>query len=174
MRLQRQGVVCEEVARPQQDRIHVPDNLRKKTGNPVALNICMYNSDTILQNRWHSMRSTNFCSSLWIYTGTSSIVMYLFKMNRVIANRRNIILFSLLLFVAMQYSAVAHASVHFLHTPDELCSIYIAIEHSSADLVVGAVATPVIAAQSDAVIYSSPVIITTYLILPPSRAPPRA
>ena len=94
-------------------------------------------------------------------------------MNRAIANRRYIILFSLLLFIAMQYSAAAHASVHVLHTPDELCSIYNAIEHSSADLVVGNAAAPVITAQSEAVICSRPVLIPAYCILPPSRAPPR-
>lgn len=157
----------------QQGRVHALYNLIKSRSSSSA-------EDLYVQHRHDVAKSVAFDevdnnrSSLRIYTGTSSLVMYLFKMNRAIANRRYIILFSLLLFVAMQYSAAAHASVHVLHTPDELCSIYNAIEHSSADLIGGAVSVPVITAQSDAVIFSRPLLIPAYFILPPSRAPPRA
>lgn len=158
----------------QQGRVHAPYNLMKSRSFSSAEYLYVQPREDVAklvvfdEGRQISAQA---CGYIPAY---HHLIMNLFKMNRAIANRRYIILFSLLLFVAMQYSAAAHASVHVLHTPDELCSIYNAIEHSSADLVGDAVSVPVITAQSDAVIFSRPLLIHAYCILPPSRAPPRA
>ena len=94
-------------------------------------------------------------------------------MKRILTNKRHIVLFSLLLFMAMQYSALLHASTHYFHTHDSLCTISSAVDHSKADVVEHNISLAVIPSQSEPAVHDQRIAATAYFIILPSRAPPR-
>jgi hypothetical protein len=95
-------------------------------------------------------------------------------MNKIIAHKHRIIVFSLLLFAVMQYSALLHASTHFFHTHDNTCSIYNAVDHSKAGVVNHDISLTVIPARLATSSHLQHIVTTAYYIFLPSRAPPRA
>jgi len=94
-------------------------------------------------------------------------------MNLRINNRHHIIIFSILLFIAAQYSAVVHASGHYFHTPDKLCKVYSAIEHDKTGMVAHNITVPVISVHAQPPVRKNYIVTTAYFIFLPSRAPPR-
>jgi len=94
-------------------------------------------------------------------------------MKRIITNKRHIVLFSLLLFVAMQYSALLHASTHFFHTHDNLCSLYSSADHSKAGVAEHDISLAIIPTRSEPAAHEQHIVTTAYFIFLPSRAPPR-
>lgn len=95
-------------------------------------------------------------------------------MKPILANKRHLVLFSLLLFAVMQYSVLLHASTHFFHTHDNACSIYNAVDHSKAGVVNHDISLAVIPAQLETSSHLQDIATTAYYIFLPSRAPPRA
>jgi hypothetical protein len=93
-------------------------------------------------------------------------------MKPILANKRHIVLFSLLLFAVVQYSALLHASTHFFHTPDNLCSIYSAVDHSKTGVVEHSLSISSIPSRTVAVTTNQHIVTTAYFIFLPSRAPP--
>lgn len=93
-------------------------------------------------------------------------------MNLRFIHQRRISLISLLLFAIMQYSSVLHASAHYFHTPDQLCKVYSAIEHSKTGLITAPLIISITADHSELTLASIPVVKSCYTIFLPSRAPP--
>jgi hypothetical protein len=93
-------------------------------------------------------------------------------MKPILANKRHLVLFSLLLFAVVQYSALLHASTHFFHTHDNLCSLYSSADHSKAGVVEHNIPLAVIPARSEPAAHEQHIVTTAYFIFLPSRAPP--
>jgi hypothetical protein len=130
--------------------------------------VTIYNLCTVLQTRSLLMTPISATAS-----GKPIQAPYPLTMNLRFIHLRRISLFSLLLFAFMQYSAVVHATAHYFHTPDQLCAVYNAIEHSKSGLITAPFNVPLISDHSEATLAVIPNVISCYTIFLPSRAPPQ-